>query len=264
MEDDTLERDDEQLLETFTSMVVHELRAPLASIKGASSMLLSDKLNKEDKDKMLHIIYNSTDKMLNDIGDILDVNKLEVGKFTLNKTVSNINDLVKEKILTFSFTAQERHIKIESSLDEGITQSLFDAQRIGQVLNNLLSNALKFTPDNGVITATTSRQDGQILVSIHDTGVGVPEEKKSLLFSKYGQLSSSITREGGTGLGLYISKGIIESHGGKIWLDGKPGEGTTVSFTLPIVTKVEDAEISSPTVAKPQIPSSTISQRVVN
>lgn len=248
MEDVTFERDIEKMRETFTSMVVHELRAPLTSIKGASQLLLDGKLGKDDMSKMLHIVHDSTERMLSDIGDILDMSKLEAGKFTLNKTASSINELVKEKALTFSFVAQTRHITINTNLDTTIAQSMFDVQRIGQVLNNLFSNALKFTPDNGIITATTALHSGQITVSVHDNGVGVPQEKIALLFSKYGQLASGLRKEGGTGLGLYISKGIVESHGGKIWLDSHEGEGTTVSFSFPFIAKIDQPAVESNTV----------------
>lgn len=248
MEDVTLERDIEQMRETFTSMVVHELRAPLTSIKGASNMLLSGKLKIEDTNKMLHIIHDSTERMLMDIGDILDVAKLAAGKFSLNKSLGDLNTLVKDKVLAFSFIATERRITINTDVDSHIPQIVFDTPRIGQVLNNLLSNALKFTPDNGVITVTTTAQNKIITVSVKDNGVGVPAEKMALLFSKYGQLAGSIRKEGGTGLGLYISKEIVESHGGKIWLDSKPGQGTTVSFTIPEITTLpkEDTTTSVP------------------
>jgi signal transduction histidine kinase len=242
MEDITLERDIEEMRETFTSMVVHELRAPLSSIKGASSMLMDGKLKIEDADKMIRIIHDSTERMLADIGDILDISKLEAGKFTLKKSMSNINNLVKDKVLTFSFLAQERNIVLKSELDDKIPDSVFDLQRIGQVINNLLSNALKFTPDRGTITATTHLLNDKIEVSVHDTGIGVPPEKMALLFSKYGQFAGALRKEGGTGLGLYISRGIIDSHGGKIWLDSKPNQGTTALFEIPLVMKLDNPQ----------------------
>lgn len=235
MEDVTFERDIEEIRETFTNMVVHELRAPLTSIKGASAMLLAGKLNVQDSSKMLHIVHDSTENMLMDIGDILDVAKLEAGKFTLNEAEGDINKVAADKVLTFSFMAQERHITIASHLDPALPKTMFDAQRIGQVFNNLISNALKFTPDNGTVTVSTALLDGQIEVSVRDTGQGVPPEKMALLFSKYGQLSNSVRKEGGTGLGLYISKGIIDSHNGKIWLNSEVGKGTVVSFRIPVV-----------------------------
>lgn len=258
MEDVTFERDVEKIRETFTSMVVHELRAPLTSIKGASQMLLSGKLQRVDSEKMLHIIGDSTERMLSEIGDILDMSKLEAGKFTLNKTTADINQLIKDKELAFSFIAQTRHIEITDHLDEHLPKTFFDVTRVGQVLNNLFSNALKFTPDNGKIIATTTFQNDQITVSVSDNGVGVPPEKMALLFSKYGQLEGSLRHEGGTGLGLYISKEIVESHGGKIWLDSKPGQGATVSFTLPVITKVEQEKDAPVVPASKIIPQKTL------
>lgn len=259
MEDVTFERDIEEIRETFTNMVVHELRAPLTSIKGASAMLMAGKLNQSDTEKMLHIVHDSTERMLMDIGDILDVAKLEAGKFTLNEAEGDINALASEKVLTFSFMAKERNITLTNNLDQALPHTMFDMQRVGQVLNNLLSNALKFTPDNGTITITTASHNGQIEVSVHDTGLGVPPEKMALLFSKYGQLGAAVRHEGGTGLGLYISKGIIDSHGGKIWLESKEGNGTTVAFTLPIITKAEAAvPLGNPETSK------VAPQRVIN
>ena len=154
--------------------------------------------------------------------------------------------------------AKERNITLENRLDTALPRTVFDQQRIGQVLNNLLSNALKFTPDNGTVTVTTASHNGQIEVSVHDNGLGVPPEKMALLFSKYGQLGAAVRHEGGTGLGLYISKGIIDSHGGKIWLESKEGQGTTVAFTLPIVSKPQTAATS------PAETSKLSPQRVVN
>lgn len=282
MEDITSEKDIEEVRQTFTHMVVHELRAPLTSIKGASQMLLSGNLKSVDSKKMLTIISDSTERMLTDISDVLDVAKLESGKFELHKTIADINTVVKDKALAFSFTAQQRHITIQTKIDPSIPNSLFDTQRIGQVLNNLFSNALKYTADHGHITATTSLQNNTIRVSVTDDGVGVPAEKQALLFSKYGQIENSLRKQGGTGLGLFISRGIISSHGGKIWLDSKPEEGlpegshgTTVTFEIPLILKPEIIEevhtgrtdTSNPSSAshiKENIPSSSISQRVVN
>lgn len=273
MEDITMEKDVEEVRETFTNMVVHELRAPLTSIKGAASMLLSGKLKGADSKKMLSIIADSTERMLMDIGDVLDVAKLEAGRFELHKASTDINALVQDKALAFSFTAEQRHITIQTKIDPAIPHSLFDAQRIGQVLNNLFSNALKYTPDNGVITATTSVQDNKIRVSVADNGVGVPPEKMALLFSKYGQIQNTLRKQGGTGLGLYISKGIISSHSGKIWLESKEGEGTTVTFEIPIIAAPQASSVNTSAATvhlDPQekegssIPSSNVSQRVVN
>lgn len=265
MEDITLEKDVEEVRETFTNMVVHELRAPLTSIKGAASMLISGNLKKADSEKMLHIIADSTERMLTDIGDVLDVAKLEAGKFELHSSLNDINSLVKDKALAFSFSAEQQHITILTKIDPNIAQCVFDAPRIGQVLNNLFSNALKYTPENGQIIVSTSLQNNKIQVSVHDNGVGVPPEKMAVLFSKYGQIQNSLRKQGGTGLGLFISKGIISSHGGKIWLDSKPNEGTTVTFELPIVLKPEVVEeVTHASIEKKGIPASSISQRVVN
>lgn len=241
MEDITLEKDIQQVRETFTNIMVHELRAPLTSIKGAASLLLGGKLKAEEHGRMLNIIKDSTERMLMDIGDILDVAKLEAGKFVLNKQMADLNKMITDKTLAFSFAAQEHHITINTKLDSKIPQFSFDPLRVGQVLNNLLSNAIKFTHDNGTITITTTLQNDHAQVIVADNGVGIAPEKIPLLFAKYEQVNNNMHAQG-TGLGLYISKGIIDSHGGKIRIESEVGRGTQMIFSLPIVME-ETAQV---------------------
>lgn len=237
MHDITAEKEIELVKENFTNMVVHELRAPLVSIKGVSELLLKGNLAKTDEEKLLHIMKDQTERMLSDIGDLLDAAKIESGHFSIQTEAANMNRIIKDSIDAFSYIAKEKNIVITFTQQESLPEFSFDNVRIRQVINNLISNAIKFTQAQGTITIKATKEDGFAKVSIHDTGIGIPAEKIPLLFSKYGQIHNLLKKDG-TGLGLYISKGIIESHGGKIWLESLEGKGATVVFTLPLFSPV--------------------------
>ena len=238
MQDVTLEKELEQLRENFTNMVVHELRAPLSAIKGASGLLQSGKLKQEDISKMLSVIYDSSQQGLSEISDLLDAAKLDAGRFTVKKELGDINELVAARAETFSYLGKEKGVVITYHTQAGIPRFLFDKERIGQVINNLFSNSIKYTHAGGRITVETMLNGAFLEVLVEDTGIGIPEEKIELLFSRYGQIGSAFKKDS-TGLGLFISKGIVESHGGKIWLESKVGHGTKAYFTIPVVLQDE-------------------------
>lgn len=254
--DVTLEVESEKIREKFTNMVVHELRAPLTSIKGGSKLLLDGKLSQEDAKKMLYIIADASDRMLIQINDLLDAAKLEAGKFAVAPVPGNINEIVQQRIDAFTYLASTKEITLSVHLDSSIKEFSFDKMRVDQVITNLLSNSLKFTQAKGQITVKTEKSDGKVIVSVQDNGMGVPVSKQNMLFVPFSQMQNAFRRDG-TGLGLYISRGIIESHGGKIWMESVEGKGTTVSFSLPLKQKTT-AEILPQT---PLIPSE---QKVVN
>ncbi|HRN96811.1 MAG TPA: HAMP domain-containing sensor histidine kinase [Candidatus Levybacteria bacterium] len=255
--DVTLEMESEKLREKFTNMVVHELRAPMSSIKGGASLLLKGNLNKDDTNKMLHIISDSSERMLLQINDLLDAAKLEAGKFAVAPDSADINEIVSTKVEAFSYLASTKQITLDSDIDTAIPAFNFDKMRIDQVITNLISNSLKFTQANGHITLRTEIKDKQVVVSVIDNGMGIPAGKQNLLFVPFSQMQSAFRRDG-SGLGLYISRGIIESHGGKIWMNSVEGKGTTVSFSLPMDLKIA---AESPTPEPAIMPQS---QKVVN
>ncbi len=258
--DVTLEMESEKLREKFTNMVVHELRAPMTSIKGGAGLLLKGTLSKEDTEKMLHIISDSSERMLTQINDLLDAAKLEAGKFAIAPARANINEIVQTKVDSFSYLASTKQITLTCELDKSIEEFNFDKMRIDQVITNLISNSLKFTQTNGHITIKTENKNNEVVVSVVDDGMGVPAGKQNLLFVPFSQMQSAFRRDG-SGLGLYISRGIIESHGGKIWMNSQEGKGTTVSFSIPTNIK-PDSESLTP----PHVPSQPIMPRekVVN
>ncbi len=240
----------DEVRENHIHVIVHELRAPLTAIKGAASLLLSANLSEADKQKMLHAISDSAREMLVRISELLDSAKLEEGKFTIKKVKSDLSVILREHVDVFSYVALERGIDLNFNPTSVITQFYFDPGRIGQVINNLISNSLKFTNEGGRIDIKTAlravpsgqEQDREIEVEVSDNGTGIPEDKKALLFTKFGQIDHDGKRAGkvvdpgeSSGLGLFICRQIIEAHGGKIWIESEEGKGTKVFFTLPLI-----------------------------
>lgn len=251
--DVTAQKELEHLRGDFTAMMVHELRAPLTVVRGTTDMFLKDPAMRTsvEGEKLLKTMESSANSMLNLVNDILDVAKIESGKFEIIKTPNNLSDTISEQALFFKELASPKSITISVDTPSDLMAS-FDRDRIAQVFNNLLSNAIKFTPVGGKITISaypvnsvtdikwrfghdhlTSLRTPCLLTAIADTGRGIEEDKVGSLFSKYKQLAPK-DGEHGTGLGLVIAKGIVESHGGQIFVESRLDEGTTFYFTLPL------------------------------
>ncbi|MEK7450856.1 MAG: ATP-binding protein [Patescibacteria group bacterium] len=279
LHDITIEKNLSQVKEDFTNIMVHELRAPITAIKDSAEIIISDKYNlsKDEKNEFLEIINQQSKLLLDQIASILDAAKLEAGKFTIKKAQSDISELIQEEIKTFTPPAAKKHISISSDIPQDLPKFSFDRIRIAQVLNNLLSNSLKFTPEGGKIKIKVTMEDNErgvtrarglagteslvsdneyqrggerqdpehfIKVSVSDTGIGIPKDQQENLFSKFTQAdtSSHLTNTQGTGLGLYVVKGIVEAHEGSVSIEspaspsqgGEENQGTTISFTIPI------------------------------
>lgn len=267
--DITREKELEKMREDFTSMMVHELRSPLDAIKNLSELLQKEDVKQDEKtyDESLQMIYGSSSQMLEQVGDLLDVAKLESGKFEITTTMGDIVEVVKESIDYFKHLAKKKKIGLASKFASGLPKVEFDKTRISQALNNLISNALKFTDLGGrVIVQAFLHKKGNdlsreakkaglewmsgadekdiktipdsVAVAVTDTGCGIPENQIDKIFSKFQQLEvTRRTEKRGTGLGLTIVKGIIEAHGGAVGAESIEGEGSTFYFTLPIKIK---------------------------
>ncbi len=239
---DTIKQKTEEAKETdiakdeFLSMITHELKTPLVPIQGYVDMLLGEhlgSLTEKQKDR-LRIIKTSAGSLLRIISDLLDAQKLELGKLVVKKEKQNIKDTIDVAIQAFQPRASENKITIKQHLDKEIIVP-HDRERITQVLTNLLKNALDVVnPDTGVIEVFVEDSDKEVKINIKDNGPGIPIEKQRGLFKKFYQVDTSLTREvGGSGLGLAICKGLVEEHGGTISAESTPGAGTTFSFILP-------------------------------
>lgn len=244
LHDVTSEKSLEKLRQEFTAMMVHELRAPLTAVRWSSEGLLKSlsdtKSHLEDakiKDSMTTIDLAATN-MLELVNDLLDVAKIEAGKFDLNVQEYDLVGNIKDQIKAFEPQATARHLVLNYiGPDKQLVK--FDRVRISQVLTNLLSNSIKYTDsgkiDINVTVEDSEEKDKRVIISIKDTGIGVSREDLSVLFSKFKQLKSFDQARKGTGLGLVVSKGIVEAHGGQIWAESA-GEnlGSTFHFSLPL------------------------------
>lgn len=248
-QDVTQRRAVEQMKNEFISIVSHELRTPLTSIRGSLGLLASGLLLKfpEKADKMLKIAVENTDRLVRLINDILDIERLESGKVTIEQTELDLAKLMKGASDTMTAMATTNKVKLKTKLLEQTVWA--DSDRILQVLTNLLSNAIKFSHEGKDVklSAKYDKQSKFVTVSVADSGRGIPEDKLTKIFERFGQVDASDSREkGGTGLGLPICKTIVEQHGGKLWVESELGKGSTFKFTLPTVptesAKTEEVE----------------------
>lgn len=219
----------------FAAMISHELKTPLVPISGYAELFLDGSLGHltETQREKMQVIYDNSIRLTALVQDILDARKIGLGRLTLDMRVESIKEIAKKSMDVFRPIAEQKGIKL---IDE--TQDISvkcDSERILQVLNNLISNAVKFVPAQlGIVSLSSRTENGSVVVSVKDNGIGIPKTKQGDLFKKFYQIDKSLTRKsGGTGLGLAISRGIIESHGGKIWVESEENSGTTVYFTLP-------------------------------
>ncbi len=232
----------DKLKDDFVSSVSHELRSPLTAISGYVELLTMkpiDKLNPEKAKKALDIILESTTRLTTFINDILDVAKIKAGKMELHKTNFKIGETAESIFSLFQPLFQKKSITASLEIPQNLPAIPADGEKVRQVIQNLLSNAFKFTPDGGKITLSASLLEGaepSIKVCVKDTGPGIPKEHQHLIFGKFQQVPGTkdmVKGPKGTGLGLAIVKGIVESHGGQVGFESEPGQGTKFFFTLP-------------------------------
>ncbi len=238
--DITTEKTLEKTRQEFTAMMVHELRAPLTAVRWSSESLLKNLAAASGiepakvKDTVV-TIETASNNMLELVNDLLDVAKIESGKFELNVQDYDLVELVNEQVKAFRPQAEIKHLTIGVSAPDKCVLK-FDKIRIGQVLGNLLSNAIKYSDAGEIVVNVGMKQDeNKAVVGIKDTGIGVSHEDLAQLFSKFKQLKTGDHAKKGTGLGLVVSRGIVEAHGGRIWAESA-GEnlGSTFAFSLPV------------------------------
>jgi signal transduction histidine kinase len=212
------------------------LRAPLAVIQGYVEMVMEDTEAASDEDAMdfLDVVLRRAQQMTDLINNLLDVEKIESGAVTLDKKPVDIHNLVEEVGRGFELVARQKELAVRWQVPADCPQPLADRARLVQVLNNLVSNAIKFTPAGGQVSIDVLVRESEIAVEVSDTGPGISEEDQARLFQRFFRTDSARQqRIPGTGLGLSIVKAIAEQHGGRAYCRSKLGEGTTFGFTLP-------------------------------
>ncbi|NLT23258.1 MAG: HAMP domain-containing protein [Syntrophorhabdus sp.] len=223
----------------FFATMSHELRTPLASIKQGISLLRDGAGGPiPDKQKRLFaILSEETNRLIDLVNSLLELSKMEAGMMPFTFGKENIQSLINRVVMEMTplVEAKKIHIEVDTGDEGDIPPLKLDRERILQALRNLLGNAVKFTPENGSITIEAGRRDRTVQFSIRDTGPGIPKENLETIFEKFhqspGQAPGSMK---GTGLGLAFVKHIITAHGGKVWAQSEPGEGTVFLFVLPL------------------------------
>lgn len=230
----------------FIAIASHELRTPLHNIRGFVKLLMDGKVQDAGTQReFLSIVDEQSAHLTRLVNDILDVSRIDAGRMQMGKETLPVDELVQGTVAQFRNAAEEKAITIEPILPPDLPTVEGDRERLGQVLTNLVSNAIKFSPAHTAITVRARVDGDELIIDVRDQGIGIPEEALPRLFERFYQVGNSATRtEGGSGLGLYISKKIVEAHGGRIWVESKVGQGSTFSFALPL--KVPQQKAAQP------------------
>lgn len=244
--DVTREREFERIKQKLMDTVAHDLRSPLASIRAVLESLALGVMGQlsDNAVKRIRGAESSADRLLRLINDLLDYDKYESGQFTLNLESHSIQELAYSSIVSIESLIEAKHLttKVEGQ-DFAVN---VDSDRLTQALVNILSNAVKFSPDGGVIKITTKKENNDVLVEIADQGPGIPDNFKAHVFERFKQVESEAQKHKGTGLGLPIAKQVVEAHEGQIGVRDNEGGGTIFWFSVPMETaeKVDKAEAS--------------------
>jgi len=226
-----------ELKEEFLALTTHDLRSPLTVISGVISFFSSGRLGElsPEQKNMVAMMERNTQSLIELVNDLLDASKLESGTLRLDLVSVDLRVLIKEMRESVQPLADERGITLRENMPERLPFVLADRAKLRRIFVNLLSNALKFTARGGTVEVKVEELNNMLRVSVSDTGVGIAPEDIPRLFDKYEQARSRSTRgEKGTGLGLYITKQLVELHGGTITVDSQTGRGSTFSFMLPV------------------------------
>ncbi|MBI2996970.1 MAG: HAMP domain-containing protein [Deltaproteobacteria bacterium] len=221
----------------FFSSMSHELRTPLTSIKEGTGMLLEGVGGTitEKQRKLLNILSEESNRLIELVNSLLDLSKMEAGMMRYDLAPTSLAPLIQKATVELGPLVEAKRIRLEAKITDDLPLVRADGERILQALRNLIGNALKFTPDGGLVAVSAARKNGEVEVRVADTGPGIAPESLSTIFDKYQQ--GSIQGSGrflGSGLGLAIVRHIIASHGGRVWAENEAGRGSTFIFVLPV------------------------------
>jgi two-component system phosphate regulon sensor histidine kinase PhoR len=227
-------RAEEKLRGEFAANVSHELRTPLASVKGFTSTILNDPAMPEaTRREFLEIIEAEADRLSALIDDLLDYSRLESGHFEMHLKQVDLGDVLDRVLAILKPQIQNKSIKLRTSKPSESAPLLGDSARLIQILQNIIGNAIKYTPSGGSVDVALTEHEAELRCEVRDTGIGIAAEEIPLLFSKFFRGREAQRQSGGTGLGLSIAKGLVEQHGGSIAITSQKGRGTAVVIRLP-------------------------------
>ena len=239
LNDITKQRELDRVKANFVANVSHELRTPLVAMQKSITLILEKTTGPltGEQEQFLSIAERNVQRLSLLINDLLDLSKLEAGKMELKRQVTPIENVIGDSVATLNSWALTKSLSLEKKIEKGLPQINIDSNRIIQVLNNLIGNAVKFSPPNSTITveAILTADSGGVQISVKDQGIGIDKENLGKIFSKFYQVGEKVPSGiGGTGIGLSIAKEIVQLHAGKIWVESEKGQGAKFSFTLPL------------------------------
>ncbi len=233
----------EEMRRGFIANVSHELRTPMTSIRGFVEGILDGTIPPEKQGHYLTIVRDETNRLNRLVNDLLDLARMESGEHKLNIMPVDINELIRKCVINLESLFIDKKINVDADFEEESLLVSADADSIERVLYNLLHNAIKFTPENGNIGIKTRVQKNKVEVTVKDNGIGIDESEINMIWDRFYKSDKSRGKDRtGTGLGLAIIKNIINEHGQKIWVESKPGEGSSFTFTLERAYERTDAE----------------------
>jgi signal transduction histidine kinase len=220
----------------FVSMLAHELRGPMTTIMGFGYTLRdqADGLPEEKKKEIIGIVVRETERLSRMVTDLLDVARMDSGTLSYEVEPMELDELV-NSVIEIHGSLRASHL-VDLDIEDGLPKVLADRDRISQVLLNLMTNATRYSPEKTSIKVAVRRHDSdnEVLVTVADEGIGIPPRDKDRIFEKFSMLPKPGWVKKGTGLGLFITKGIIDAHGGRIWVESELGSGSQFHFTLPV------------------------------
>jgi signal transduction histidine kinase len=225
----------------FFSVINHEMRSPLTGILGYTELMLLSQPLTADQAEMLHTIKDNSQRILDLVNNILDVSRLEDGRLNIIPQIMGVQPAVTKAVAVVKPLAKKKRIWIRIDAPEAMIYVHGDPKRVGQILVNLLNNAVKYTPDTGSVTVVVRKNEATNVVEIRvsDNGIGIPADQLPYIFDRFSRIERpEIQHTVGTGLGLSIAKGLVEAHGGKIWVESEEGRGTRFTFTLPVADQL--------------------------
>jgi signal transduction histidine kinase len=223
-----------ELKNRHLGIAAHDLRNPLGTIRGLAKFLTRTDLTEEKKTRFAESVVGIADEMLTLLENLLDVAVIESGELQLDRVLANLGELTRARAERTASSAAKKGIEVAIRVED-VPDTSFDPARIGQVLDNLLSNAAKFTPPGGTVVVSCVRREDRIVIAVADDGPGIPAEELPAIFDAYGRSTTRPTGgEKSTGIGLSTVKPILDAHGGEITVASTVGEGTTFTVSMPV------------------------------
>ena len=236
----TTQRKLETVRRDFVSNVSHELRTPLASLKALTETLQEGALNDPPAaQRFLSQMDDEIDNLTQMVQELLELSRIESGKVPLQKKLVDPLEVIEPAVQRMALQAQRSNLSLKIDCPEKLPQIDADSSRLQQVVVNLIHNAIKFTLPGGSIFVSALKGDKKIIFSIKDTGIGILPDDLNRIFERFYKADRARSG-GGTGLGLSICRHLVEAHGGKIWAESRPGEGSTFSFSIPLADQQEN------------------------